>query len=407
MGRARPRTTSTSPTRARSSTPTTTTSRRSRTESSSTSRCGSSSPDVPRARSSASSGPRASARPASAVDRAGARPRVRADLGRRRPRRGRDPRPPPDLHRRDAGDDRPRAARRRHPQPGVHDRRDRQDGRRLPRRPVERDARGPRPGPERHASATTTSTSPFDLSEVLFITTANTLDTIPPAAPGPDGGDPARRLHRSTRSSTSPSATWCRARSSRTGCARSQISFTDAGAAGRSSTSTPARPGCANLEREIGSVCRKVAREVAEGEVEAQGRRSRRSARGSCWAAPVLRRAAAPHQGPRRGDRARLDAGRRRGPVRRGDGDAGRRQADDHRPARRRDARVGAGGALLGARPLGRLAPELPEDWFADHDIHIHVPAGAVPKDGPSAGVAMATALVSLVTPSPVARTSR
>jgi ATP-dependent Lon protease len=45
----------------------------------------------------------------------------------------------------------------------------------------------------------------------------------------------------------------------------------------------------------------------------------------------------------------------------------------------------------------GRLAPELPEDWFATHDIHVHVPAGAVPKDGPSAGVAMATALASLV----------
>ena len=77
-----------------------------------------------------------------------ARPRVRADLGRRRPRRGRDPRPPPHLHRRDARDDHPRAARRRHPQPRVHDRRDRQDGRRLPRRPRQRDARGPRPGAE-------------------------------------------------------------------------------------------------------------------------------------------------------------------------------------------------------------------------------------------------------------------
>ena len=45
----------------------------------------------------------------------------------------------------------------------------------------------------------------------------------------------------------------------------------------------------------------------------------------------------------------------------------------------------------------------LPEDWFATHDVHVHVPAGAVPKDGPSAGVTMATAIVSLVKGTPVA----
>jgi ATP-dependent Lon protease len=48
------------------------------------------------------------------------------------------------------------------------------------------------------------------------------------------------------------------------------------------------------------------------------------------------------------------------------------------------------------------LAPDLPDDWFANHDIHVHVPAGAVPKDGPSAGVAMTTALVSLISNRPV-----
>ena len=45
----------------------------------------------------------------------------------------------------------------------------------------------------------------------------------------------------------------------------------------------------------------------------------------------------------------------------------------------------------------------IPENWFAEHDVHIHVPAGAVPKDGPSAGITIATALASLVRGEPVA----
>jgi ATP-dependent Lon protease len=50
------------------------------------------------------------------------------------------------------------------------------------------------------------------------------------------------------------------------------------------------------------------------------------------------------------------------------------------------------------ARELG-----LAENWFAEHDVHIHVPAGAVPKDGPSAGITIATAIASLVRNEPVA----
>jgi ATP-dependent Lon protease len=45
---------------------------------------------------------------------------------------------------------------------------------------------------------------------------------------------------------------------------------------------------------------------------------------------------------------------------------------------------------------------DLPDDWFGTHDVHIHVPAGAIPKDGPSAGITMATALMSLVSGRPV-----
>ena len=44
---------------------------------------------------------------------------------------------------------------------------------------------------------------------------------------------------------------------------------------------------------------------------------------------------------------------------------------------------------------------DLPDDWFATHDLHVHVPAGAIPKDGPSAGIAMATAIVSALSNRP------
>ena len=153
--------------------------------------------------------------------------------------------------------------------------------------------------------------------------------------------------------------------------------------------------GVRELERMIGRVARKVARRFAEGRTEpvAVGPGDLTDLLGPerffLEQARQVARAG-------RGHRSGLDRGRRRRPVRRGPAAPRRRglrltgQLGD---VMRESARTALTFVWSNAPQLG-VDPEV----FRHAGVHIHVPAGAVPKDGPSAGVTMATALTSLYT---------
>ena len=241
----------------------------------------------------------------------------------------------------------------------------------------------------------------FDLSEVMFIATANILDTIP--GPLQDRMETIELAGYTLDEKRHIARRYLVPRQiEANGLKPSQIEFADAALTAIIEEYTR-EAGVRNLERQIGTICRKVARDVAEGKADGKVKVSAKRARELLGRRRVFaeqrRRTKVPGVAtglawtPTGGDVLFIEA----------TGDARLGQADDHRPARRRDEGVGAGGALLRPRPLARRSrPELDEDWFAEHDIHIHVPAGAVPKDGPSAGVAMTVALASLVSGRPV-----
>jgi ATP-dependent Lon protease len=241
---------------------------------------------------------------------------------------------------------------------------------------------------------------PFDLSDVMFVTTANTLDTIP--GPLRDRMEVIQLAGYTEEEKLQIARRYLVPRQiERNGLSASRIAFSDS--ALRSIVSDYTREaGVRQLEREIGTICRKIARQVAEGSLkrkvtvteprvrELLGRRKffsetrRRTSRpgvatGLAWT-PVggevlfIEATAMPGTG-------RLTITGQLGEV----------------------MQESAQAALSYVRSnAGEVIPDLPDDWFATHDIHIHVPAGATPKDGPSAGVAMVVALTSLLSGRPV-----
>ena len=241
---------------------------------------------------------------------------------------------------------------------------------------------------------------PFDLSDVMFIATANTLETVP--GPLQDrmevihlaGYTLDEKLHIAKRYLVPRQLT-------ENGLRRGQVSFSDAALRAIAEEYTR-EAGVRQLEREVGSVCRKLAREIAEGSSNRKQSISAKRAR------ELLGRRRFFSESRRRTKDPGVATGLAWTPV---GGDVLFIEASAM-PGTGKLTITGQLGDVMRESAQAslswvrghsaKIATDLDEDWFATHDLHLHVPAGAVPKDGPSAGVAMATALASLITARPV-----
>jgi ATP-dependent Lon protease len=233
---------------------------------------------------------------------------------------------------------------------------------------------------------------PFDLSRVFFICTANQLDTVPPALRDRmEIIDLSGYTHEEKREIAKRYLV--PRQMERNGLGRSKIEFAD-DALDELIDGYTREAGVRGLEREIGSVCRKVAREFAEGT-----RKSKRTIRRQTVRDLLGKRrfqldvktrvsepgvATGPAWTPVGGDVLFVEATAYPGD--------GKLQITGQLGDVMKES---AAAALSYVRSLDG---EVPENFFREHDVHIHVPAGAIPKDGPSAGITMATALASCAT---------
>jgi ATP-dependent Lon protease len=241
---------------------------------------------------------------------------------------------------------------------------------------------------------------PVDLSSVFFICTANQVDTIPPALL--DRMETIELSGYTHEEKREIAARYLVPRQmERNGLGRKKIQFTKA-ALDRIIDGYTREAGVRALEREIGSICRKVAREFAE-----RSRRSKRTIRPET-VEELLGKPRFQPEVKRRTSEPGVATGLAWTPV---GGDVlfveaiaypgdGKLQVTGQLGDVMKES---AAAALSYVRNLdGGLGGDVSPDWFKEHDLHLHVPAGAIPKDGPSAGITMATAIASRVTCRPV-----
>jgi ATP-dependent Lon protease len=240
----------------------------------------------------------------------------------------------------------------------------------------------------------------FDLSDVAFIATANVLDTIP--GPLLDRMETIELAGYTLDEKVHIAREYLVDRQiAANGLKPSQIEFADAALKAIVEEYTR-EAGVRNLERQIGTICRKVARQVAEGKAKGKVKVSGKKARELLGRRRVFaeqrRRTKVPGVStglawtPTGGDVLFIEATAMPG--------GGKLTITGQLGDVMKESAQAALSYVRGH--WAEIAPKLGEEWFAEHDIHVHVPAGAVPKDGPSAGVAMTVALASLVSGRPV-----
>ena len=235
----------------------------------------------------------------------------------------------------------------------------------------------------------------FDLSKVLFITTANMLDPI--AEPLRDRMEIIELQGYTEEEKVHIAFQYLIPRQiEENGITAEQIEFPEE-AVRHVIRHYTREAGVRNLERNIGTICRKQARRLAEGKTEklvitpevvqqflggikirSEGEIAERTKRagvvvGLAWT-------------PSGGDILFVEANQMKGK-------GGLTITGQIQDVMRESMQAALSWVRSNAKELG-----VDEEFFANHDIHIHVPAGAIPKDGPSAGVTIVTALVSLLT---------
>lgn len=240
---------------------------------------------------------------------------------------------------------------------------------------------------------------PFDLSKVLFILTANLLDTIQPAF-----RDRMEVIELSGYTEEEKVAIAKKhlipKQLNENGLTARKVIFSDRAIQTVISQYTR-EAGLRNLEREIGSICRKVAMRMAEGKDKLY-RITKENVHEFLGSPKILPEALSKKDQvgvatglawtPTGGEIMFIETTAMRG---RGNLTLTGKLGD----VMKESAQAALSYAKSNAKDLG-----IPEDYFQDRDIHIHVPEGAIPKDGPSAGIALATSMISLFIGRPVRR---